>query len=82
MAGALPPHEWNTLTKKPVLFIDGHKLTHNKDFERDGQQMAYFYCPFKRKLGCKASAQGVRGEGKIECFILCEIFTTILFQMK
>ena len=65
MAEGLPPHEWSTLTKKLVVFIDGHKYTWNKTVNKDGEERAYFYCVDKRKFGCKASAQGVKEEGNI-----------------
>ena len=35
-----PPHEWSTLTKNPVLFLEGHKFLMNKRWERDGEHGA------------------------------------------
>ena len=66
-----PPHEWSTLMKNPVLFLEGHKFLMNKRWERDGEHGGYFYCVHKRECQCKASAQGVVGEGKIKISYDC-----------
>ena len=67
MASNWPPHEFQKLVKKDVLYLGGRKFLSNKETTKDDVTTCYLYCSSKPL--CKASARAVWLEGNFFKFL-------------